>query len=167
MVRTSTSALPLPAAMSRTSTRRGPIARGDPIERVFGTLCRLGDLDGLEAARAEAQMSMRAVDHGVAPLEVREGALLGLVVGMAHLVADQGALAADIALESHVNDSEKGRGSLPETVAEVKTSTPTPTATATSTSIATSTSASLASGSLFPMPDARSPRRETFLSTPR
>src|SRR5271168_4017988 len=61
----------------------------------------LGDLAGLEAAGADADMRVAAVDGGVDALEVRQRALLRLVVRVAHLVAGEGALATEVALERH------------------------------------------------------------------
>src|ERR1700694_2392426 len=88
--------------------RGAPGARSAALEWVGEWLSRLGDLAGLEAAGAGADMHVRAVDHRVDALEVREGSLLGLVVGVAHLVTDQGTLAADVALESHEQTPKKG-----------------------------------------------------------
>src|SRR5207249_9909404 len=47
---------------------------------------RLGDLAGLQAASADAQVLVRSVHHRVHPLEVGERTLLRLVVGVRHLV---------------------------------------------------------------------------------
>src|SRR3989454_6814917 len=69
---------------------------------------RLGDLAGLQAASADAQVLVRSVHHRAHPLEVGERPLLRLVVGVRHLVPDQGSLAAQIALECH------GKTSLPK-----------------------------------------------------
>src|SRR2546428_5987 len=89
---------------ARGSRRALPLASLTPA--VSG---RLGDLAGLQAARADAEVLVRSVYHRAHPLEVGERPLLRLVVGVGHLVPDQGPLAAPIALECH------RKASLPRT----------------------------------------------------
>src|SRR5262245_56348927 len=61
----------------------------------------LGDASRAEAARADADAAGGAVDERVDPLQVGALDALGLDVGVAHLVADQAALAANITRVRH------------------------------------------------------------------
>src|SRR5262249_8815875 len=63
----------------------------------------LDHLAGLEAPRADAQVHAAAVQHRVDALQVGQGALLRLVVRVAHLVAGEWTLAAHVALERHLS----------------------------------------------------------------
>src|SRR5205823_14102631 len=83
--------------------------------RACGRSGRLHDLARLQAARADAQVRAATVDQRVDALQVRQRALLGLVVGVAHLVTGEWPLAAHVALERHLllDPEAKERRNLP------------------------------------------------------
>src|SRR5207302_2935369 len=63
----------------------------------------LDDLARFQAAGADADVHPPAADHRVDALQVGQGALLGLVVRVAHLVAGEWTLAAHLAPEGHLS----------------------------------------------------------------
>src|SRR5205814_4477486 len=79
----------------------------------------LDDLARLQATRADAQVRAPPADHRVHPLQVGQRPLLGLVVGVAHLVPREWSLAAQFALERHLPSApnffghEKNGGTYP------------------------------------------------------